>query len=351
MHAVAAHHHPLVDLDRLREWMDGAGLGSGALSDVRPLSGGTQNILLGFEREGRSYVLRRPPSHPRADGSRTMLREAQVLGALKGSAVPHPGLIAVCDDRAVLGAAFYLMEPVDGYNPTNGLPPEVAATPSLQHALGLSTVDALLALRRVDWQAAGLQGLGKPEGYLERQVPRWLSQFEGYAEYGGWKPELPHLDEVARWLEDHRPASFVPGIMHGDYHLANVMFRHDAPGMAAIVDWELVTIGDPLIDLGWLCATWPDPAGMGAGTIEVHPWNGFPSEQELASAYRRRSGEAIPDLAWYTIFGCFKLAILMEGTWARACAGQASREMGQRLHLSTIRLLERARSRVDRAGG
>ncbi|MFT3818888.1 MAG: phosphotransferase family protein [Rubrivivax sp.] len=344
-------HESLVDLDRLREWMDGAGLGQGPLSAVTPLAGGTQNVLLRFQRDGRGYVLRRPPRHPRADGSKTMLREAQVLAALKGSAVPHPGLIAVCEDRSVLGAAFYLMEPVDGYNPTTGLPDDVAASPSRQHALGLSMVDALLALRAVDWQAAGLQTLGKPEGYLERQVPRWLAWYEAYAEYEGWKPEVPHLHTVARWLDDHRPAQFVPGIMHGDFHLANVMFRHDAPALAAIVDWELVTVGDPLIDLGWLLATWPDPDGMGAGTIEVHPWNGFPSERELAAAYVARSGRPLPNLDWYTVFGCYKLGILMEGSWARACAGQAPHDIGERLHASTVRLLGRAVDRIRQAGG
>lgn len=331
--------------------MDGAGLGRGDLTGITALAGGTQNVLLRFERAGRNYVLRRPPSHPRADGSRTMLREAQVLAALKGTQVPHPWLIAVCDDREVLGAAFYLMEPVDGYNPTNGLPADVAATAAKQHALGLSMLDALIALRAVDWQAAGLQSLGKPQGYLERQVPRWLAYFEAYSEYGGWKPEVPHLDFVARWLHDHRPASFAAGIMHGDFHLANVMFRHDTPAMAAIVDWELVTIGDPLIDLGWLLATWPDADGMGAGTIEVHPWTGFPSEHELAAAYASRAGAPLPHLDWYTIFGCFKLGILMEGTWARACAGQASRDLGLRLHASTVRLLEKAVTRIGQAKG
>ncbi|WP_144007100.1 phosphotransferase family protein, partial [Pelomonas sp. KK5] len=176
-----------VDLDRLSAWMDGQGLVKGDISDVRPLTGGTQNILLRFTRGGRGYVLRRPPARPDPRADATMAREARVLAALAGSAVPHSALIAACDDPTVLGAAFYLMEPVVGFNPSGQpLPALHAAERDWRRAMGLSAVDALLRLGEVDYRAAGLEGFGKPQGFLERQVSRWSAQLDSYAGLPGW---------------------------------------------------------------------------------------------------------------------------------------------------------------------
>lgn len=331
-----------IDLESLAAWMTARGLGSGPIGQVVPLAGGTQNILLRFRRDGRDYVLRRPPAHPRPHSSETMRREARLLGALAGSAVPHPALIAACGDETVLGAAFYLMEPVDGFNPVGALPEPHASSTEIQHGMGLALVDGITALARIDWRAAGLANFGKPDNFLERQVARWRSQLAGYAELPGWPgpQSLPEVDRVGGWLERHRPAAFTPGILHGDYHLANVMFRHDGPALAAIVDWELATIGDPLLDLGWLLATWPD--GDGASTVSVTPWIGFPTTDELVARYRAGSARDLSAVGWYHVLACFKLGILLEGTHARACAGKAPRDVGERLHGRAVALFERA---------
>ena len=337
-----------IDLDRLTEWMDGQGLGSGAIGGAVRLAGGTQNILLRFTRAGRDYVLRRPPEHLRAGSNETMRREARLLGALAGSDVPHPRLIAACEDEAVLGAVFYLMEPIEGFNPMNGLP-ESHHDAAAQHRLGLSVVEGLAALHALDPVARGLGDFGKLDGFLERQVARWGRQLDSYGELAGWPGPgaLGDVGAVARWLEANRPASFVPGILHGDFHLANVMIRNDAPELAAIVDWELATIGDPLIDLGWLLASWPQAADGGLLTIE--PWNGFPSAEELVAHYAARSARQVRPVDWYGVFGCYKLGIILEGTHARACAGKASADMGERLHGRARWLFERARRWI--AGG
>ena len=335
----------LVDLNRLTEWMDGKGLEKGPLKNVMPLTGGTQNILLKFERGPRTFVLRRPPHRPHMNGSETMRREARVLGALKGSDVPHPGLIAGCPEEDVLGAAFYLMEPVDGFNATVGLPPLHAGDAGVRRQMGLSIADGAAALGRVDYIAAGLSDLGKPEKYLERQVARWQGQLESYKEYEGWSgpAEIPGVDRVAKWLDDNRPASFKPGIIHGDYHLANVMYRYDSGQLAAIVDWELTTIGDPLIDLGWLMATWPDEEGRGStGSVGVQPWDGFPTAAELVTRYGEGSTRDLSAIEWYAVLSCFKLGIILEGTNARAAAGKAPKATGDMLHASTIGLFNRA---------
>lgn len=331
-----------VDLGALAAWMRTQGLGDGPISGARRLSGGTQNILVHFFRDGRPYVLRRPPAHPRSGDSRTMLREARVLGALAGSSVPHAALISACDDEAVLGAAFYLMEPVDGFNPTPELPELQAGSPPLQHRMGLALVEALATLGAIDHVALGLADFGKPEGYLERQVARWQSQLDGYREFAEW-PGASALGDVAavgNWLEKHRPVHFTPGIMHGDYHMANVMFRHAGAEMAAIVDWELATIGDPLVDLGWLLATWPDPGGE--GVVSVKPWIGFPTAGRLVAHYQERSARDLTAMQWYAVFACYKLGILLEGTYARACAGKAAADVGARLHARSQWLFERA---------
>ena len=143
------------------------------------------------------------------------------------------------------------------------------------------------------------------------------------------------------------PGRFEPGIIHGDYHLANVMFRHDGPELAAIVDWELTTIGDPLVDLGWVLATWPDPSGPAHGTVGAEPWPGFPRADELVAHYARHSTRDVSGIAWHAVLGCYKLGIVNEGTYARACAGKASMETGRFLHRFAIGLLERAQRWIE----
>jgi len=328
----------------LAAWMDRQSLGAGPIEVLGPLSGGTQNVLLRFRRAGRDYVLRRPPLHLRRESNDTMRREARLLAALAGTSVPHPRLIAACADEQVLGAAFYLMEPVEGFNATSGLPPLHADSPALRYRMGLAMVDGIATLAALDYRALGLDDFGKPGQYLERQVDRWQAQLERYAEYASWSgPEqIPGVHEVAAWLRAHRPSSFVPGILHGDYHMANVLFRNDGPELAAIVDWELATIGDPLIDLGWLLATWPESEIPAVEAVGTYPWTSFPSAPELVAHYRTRSTRDLSSIHWYAVLACYKLGIILEGTHARASAGLAAKNIGDQLHARCVGLFERA---------
>lgn len=337
------------DLDHVAAWMTEHGLGDGPLQNVTAVSGGTQNVMQRFERAGRPYVFRRGPAHLRPVSNKVILRETRALAALAGTDVPHPRLIAVCDDTSVLGdAVFYLMEPVDGFNAGQWLPRLHADDPGVQFAMGLSMADALARLGAVDHVAAGLADYGKPEGFLERQVPRWLAELESYSALENYPgPQIGDVDGVANWLERNRPVHWRPGIMHGDYHAGNVMFSHSGPELVAIVDWEMSTIGDPLLDLGWMLATWPRPGEQNILGNPLMDAPGLCSTTDLVEQYARGSTRDLSDIGWYGVLACFKLGIILEGTHARTAAGLAPPEVGDLLHAATVRLFQRAHAMIE----
>ena len=335
-----------MDLVAVQKWMDGQDLGTGPIEDVTPIGGGTQNVMIRFTRDGREYVLRRGPEHLRPGSNKVISREFQVLRALRGTDVPHPELIASCDDTEVLGdAVFYLMEPIDGFNAGLELPDAAAGTPALRRELGYALVEALVSLGRVDFREVGLADFGRPEGFLDRQVDRWLGELTSHQALPGYPEiDLPHVPAVATWLRDRVPATWEPGLMHGDFHACNVMFRRDAPAVAAIVDWEMSTIGDPILDFGWLLATWDLEGAPAEFAGRLTRAGGLPTADELAERYAASSGRSLEHLPWYVVLACFKLAIILEGTHARAKSGQAPVEIGDRLHATAIALFDRAHS-------
>lgn len=325
-------------------WMSRQGLGEGPIEQVAEITGGTQNIMLRFTRAGREYVFRRGPRHLRPVSNTVILRETRVLRALAGTDVPHPALIAVCEDTSVLGdAVFYLMEPVDGFNAGAGLPDLHTADAAVRHGMGLSMADAAARLGAIDHVAVRLADFGKPEGFLERQVPRWLSELQSYAKFENYPgPDIGDVDAVAAWLREKQPTNFSPGIMHGDYHAANVLFSPVGPEVVAIVDWEMCTIGDPLLDLGWMLATWYRPGHEPVLPNQLMTVGGLATPGELVARYARNTTRDLSDIDWYTVLACFKLGIILEGTHARAAAGLAPTEIGDVLHTATVRLFDRA---------
>ena len=320
------------------------GLGDGPIDTISAITGGTQNIMLRFTRSGREYVLRRGPLHLRPVSNSVILRETRVLRALADTDVPHAALIAVCEDTSVLGdAVFYLMEPVDGFNAGAGLPAPHATNADIRHTMGLSMAGAAARLGAVDHVAVGLADFGKPDGFLERQVPRWFSELESYSKFDNYPgPDIGDVDAVATWLRERQPSTFTPGIMHGDYHAANVMFAPHGPDVAAIVDWEMCTIGDPLLDLGWMLATWYRPGLEPVLPNEFMTAGGLATPAELVEHYGRNTDRDLSNINWYAVLACFKLGIILEGTNARAAAGLAPREIGDTLHTATVRLFDRA---------
>jgi aminoglycoside phosphotransferase (APT) family kinase protein len=335
-----------IDPDALSAWMDAQALPAGAIGDLQPLAGGTQNVMLRFRRDGREFVLRRGPRHLRPTSNRALRREIRVLRALEATEVPCPRIVAACEDESVLGGSvFYLMEPIDGFNATVSLPSLHAGSPAIRHEMGLRAIDALTTLAAVDHEAAGLGDLGRPQGFLARQVPRWLPELESYSRFDAYPgPDLPGVAEVAAWLQRKLPGSWRAGIVHGDYHLANLMFSQGGPQVKAVVDWEMCTIGDPLLDLGWLLATWPDAehTSRASAAGALGDVGGLPTPGELVARYAERSARNVETIPWYIVLACFKLAIVLEGTYARACAGLADQASGDSLHGTAVALFERA---------
>lgn len=342
---------PPFDVPALSQWMDERGLGSGPLRDVSTLTGGTQNTVVAFRRGTREFVLRLPPLRSGDRGNGTMRREATVLGALRDTDVPHPRLIAAEHDDTPLGAAFYLMERVVGHCVIAGPPPGVDAW-AYGDGIGPAVASALARLSTVEPAAVGLDGFGRPDGYLERQVTRWRWQLEQYLAmdgYPGW--DLPHVEEITSWLEGNRPADQTATVLHGDVHLGNVLFHFDRPAVAAFIDWELATVGDPLVDLAQLLVTWPD----GEGRSAVGPAASAPglaplaSEDELVAAYAAVSPRDLGALTWYKALACFRMGSIVEGTRARACGGLAPVSVGEELHLAARALFERAVREIEQA--
>jgi aminoglycoside phosphotransferase (APT) family kinase protein len=309
----------LVDEERLARWLDARGLpGQGEKLTARFVTGGASNEIFEILRGAARFALRRPPRLVPKGRNETMLREARVLAALAGSDVPHARLLAVCEDPTVLGACFYVMDWVEGWTPMGPLPEPFASDAAAKRGLGDELVDAIASLSRVEWRAGGLEGFGKPEGFLERQVDRWLAHLASFQ----FRP-LPGLDEAASWLRAHAPRSFRAGILHGDYQFANVMFRHGAPArMAAIVDWEMSTVGDPLLDLGWVLMGWPNPDEDRTQAL-YFDYTGMQSREELMERYAKRSGLALDAIDYYVVLARFKMACVLEGGYARFVSGGA----------------------------
>jgi aminoglycoside phosphotransferase (APT) family kinase protein len=308
----------VIDFERLARWMDDNGLpGKGEPIEERYLSGGTQNVIYELRRGEETCVIRIPPEFAPADRDEGILREWRIVEALDGTDVPHTPALAVCEDTSVLGRPFYLMGFVDGWSPMGRTtwPAPFDTDLEARSGLGYQLAEGIALLSRVDWRARGLEGLGRPENFHERQVDRWTAFFEKVK-----TRELEGMDVASAWLRHHKPIDYVPGIMHGDYQFANVMFKDGAPArLAAIVDWEMGTVGDPKLDLGWMIQSWPtDTSAAEASEASYVDLRGMPNRDEVLAHYAEVSGRQVDDIDYYVILAKWKLAIVLEKGFARA---------------------------------
>jgi aminoglycoside phosphotransferase (APT) family kinase protein len=314
--AAAAVLEPLVVLEPLEGFLDAAGLGSGPI-EAEPIGEGHSNVTYLLRRGAERLVLRRPPRGPLPPSAHDVLREARLLRALRPLGLPVPDVLATCEDADVIGAPFYVMPFVDGHVLAEELPAELG--PGAPARIGEEMVAGLVALHEVDFEAAGLEGFGRPDGYLERQIRR----FSGLLEHNATRP-LPDLERVAAWLADNLPASPPARIVHGDYRLGNVMFAPREPRLVAILDWEMATIGDPLADVGYMTAMWAedgDPDNPVAELSRVTRLPGFAGRAELAARYVEMTGHSLDALPWYQTLALWKAAIFLEGSYGRYQAG------------------------------
>jgi aminoglycoside phosphotransferase (APT) family kinase protein len=310
---------PLLVLEPLRRFLDENGLGEGEVF-ARPIGEGHSNVTYLLERGGTRVVLRRPPRPPLPPSAHDVLREARLLQALRDTPARVPEVLAVCEDPDVIGCPFYVMELIEGEAIVSSVPPALDM-PAQRRKIGEELIDALVEIHGVDWPAVGLEGFGKPTGYLERQLRR----FTGLWELNKTR-EIPAVERVASWLAQHMPDSGPATIVHGDYRLGNTMFALEPPArLVAVLDWEMATIGDPLADLGYLCMMWTEAGDPERGLREhlgkVTRAPGFPTRSELIARYEQRSGRSMRNLRWYTTLAVWKSVVFMEGNYKRAVAG------------------------------
>ncbi|WP_184840633.1 phosphotransferase family protein [Allocatelliglobosispora scoriae] len=303
-----------MDTARLADYLERAcpGLVSGPL-DAELIQGGRSNLTYTVTDTTTTWVVRRPPLGHVLTTAHDMAREFRVLSALAATAVPVPATIALCQDDEVLGAPFYVMERVEGtvFRTAAQAAPLGAAR---LHELSMSLVDVLVELHAIDPAAVGLADFGKQEGYLTRQLARWGKQLDASR-----SRDLPGIDELHDRLVAEQPESTRSGLVHGDYRLDNVIVAEDGR-IAAVLDWEMATLGDQLTDVGLLLLYWQIMLdggfrGDGGGA-------GFPDGKVLAARYAERTSTPIDRLPWYVAFACFKLAVIAEGIHYRYVAGQ-----------------------------
>jgi aminoglycoside phosphotransferase (APT) family kinase protein len=314
---------PTINVERLGAWMDESALpGKGEVIEHRYISGWSQNEIYEIRRGELHGAIRIPPSTAPASRDDGILREWRIIEALDGSDVPHTEAIAVCTDSSVLGRTFYMMGFVDGWSPmglTDGWPAPFDTDLEARKGLAYQLVEGIALLSKVDWKAKGLHDLGRPDGFHERQVDRWTAFLERIK-----GRELPGFDEASAWLRAHKPIDFVPGLMHGDYQFANVMYHDGAPAqLAAIVDWEMGTVGDPKLDLGWTVQGWPeDTTSADASTSGYVDMFAMPTRSEVVAHYAKVSGRQADDLDYYLVLAKWKLAVVLEQGFQRAAGDE-----------------------------
>lgn len=307
----------------LLHWLEAELPGFRGPLDVQQFQGGQSNPTFHLATPGGAYVLRKKPPGTLLPSAHQVEREYRVMRALAGSPVPVPTMRALCEDAAVIGTAFFVMDYVPGRVFTDRALPGCAAEE--RRALYMETARTMAALHGVDWRAAGLEGFGRPDGYVRRQIDRWSRQYAASR-----TEDVPDMERLMRWLPEHVPAEAPATVAHGDFRLGNLLFAPDAPRAAAVLDWELATIGDPWADLAYSCLSWRlPPEADGIAGLDVP---GLPTEAEYVAEYCRHAGlDGVPELEFFVAFSMFRWAAIAAGVYRRALDGNAADARGLRV--------------------
>jgi aminoglycoside phosphotransferase (APT) family kinase protein len=322
-------------------------LGDDPPFSVMPLAGGGSCEVSDVDRGDARWVLRRAPSHASSATAHDVLREFRILDAIKDQPVRIARPVLACDRGAVFDAPFYLMERIEGVPIRATIPESWAATPESHGRALEELVDALVEIHGVDWEACGLGDMAHDGDYLGDQLARWIAQLDSYQ-----SRELPAARSIRTWLAAHRPLGQPLALCHGDYKLDNVLFAVDSPPeLLAVVDWEMAAIGDPIVDLAWALIFHPGPEGtipLGRSKHPMFAVDQLPGRAQLIERYATRAGRDVGAIGWYDVFSRWKLAIVLEGSYAKFLRGQSDKPMHEFFGLQADRLLASAAEIIER---
>jgi len=311
---------------------------------IRQFGGGHANLTYLLRFGDHEYVLRRPPLGPVAPGAHDMRREHRVLSTLYAGYPLAPQSYLLCTDHTIIGSDFFVMERREGIAFRREIPAPWIDRPDVLSGVGFSLIDNLAALHALDPVSVGLDDLGKPDGYVERQVRGWTERW-----HQALTPDVDRGDMFVQWLAAHIPRSRRTTLVHNDYKLDNTLLQAENPAKTvAVLDWDMCTRGEPLMDLGYLLALWTDP---GEEVESIHgrmpTWRpGFPTRREAVARYAQRSGANVSDLNWYIIFAVFRFAVILQQIYVRYVRGQTHDERFAELGLAVNKLIQRGRSMI-----
>ncbi|MBK6286270.1 MAG: phosphotransferase family protein [Gammaproteobacteria bacterium] len=336
----------MLDLDfdssALCDWLD-ALRGDSAHTVISRMRGGGSCDLFEIRRGDAHWVMRRAPANASSATAHNVIREHTIIAALQDQDVRVPTIVGACEDPGVANAPFYLMEFIDGEVIRRKLPDCYRRSPATQPCIGAELIDALVQLHAVDWQQTLLRNLGQPENFLGRQVGRWMSQLESYR-----CRNIEGVDQLAGWLDQNRPRHGSITLMHGDYKLDNAIFSTELPPqLLSLLDFEMSTIGDPIIDLAWAMIFWPEqdnrlaiagfhePGGMDPGYCQT--------PRQLQQRYAQATGRSLDEFDWYQAFAAWKLGIVLEGSYAKHLRGESGNPKHEFFGFMADQLMLRAR--------
>ena len=321
--APEANHVQGIDVAKVSEWLADNVAGALAPFNFQLIAGGRSNLtFLVTDDNGIRYVLRRPPLGHVLATAHDMAREHRIISAVGQTNVPVPATLGLCTDESVNGAPFYVMNFVDGVVLDNAEKAELLDK-SLRRSASFNLIDVLCELHDVDIDAVGLGNLAKREGYIERQIKRWSTQWENSK-----TRELPEIDEVMRLLSTKVPRQQDVSIAHGDFRFGNVLTDVATGRIAAVLDWELCTLGDPLADLGYIGVYWSDGPASALRANDPTPAGGFTTYRELVERYATKTGRDVSGVDYYVAFSCWRLAVISEGVYARYLHGAMGNQEG-----------------------
>jgi len=331
-----------LDMRRLGDYLAGNLPGSDQTLAVRQFGGGAANLTYLLDYGAQQYVLRRPPLGPVAASAHDMGREYRVLSVLHQAYPYAPRAFLFCDDLSVIGAPFFVMERRQGVVVRRTMPEAYAAMPNAARRMSEALVDALAAFHAVDYDALGLGGLGKPTGFIDRQIEGWYRRW-----HAAKTADLPDMDAVYAWLKANQPANTRVSLVHNDYKLDNVMLAAGDPGrVVAVFDWDMCTLGDPLADLGALLTYWTEPSDppyLQATAMMPLGEPGFLSRAELVARYAAKSGRAVEAIDFYHALGLFRLTVIVAQIYIRYARGQTQDSRFAAMEFMIPALARRAR--------